>query len=137
MVHFAFEYALGSMYNISIRSHSGAYGAGGLSWITADTEIGEPDPMPLSPTVLTNNGRTTTIEIPQLVNNNGPITAIQVVVVFLDAELSQQFDENLLKSHSQATEDGTNYYITAELPYEVFFWSQVCACTKHNSFKMQ
>lgn len=75
--------------------------------------------MPSTPTVLTNNGRTMAIEIPPLVNNNGPITAIQVVVVFLDAELSQQFDENLLKSHSQATEDGTNYYITAELPYEV------------------
>lgn len=109
----------GSMYNISIRSFSEEYGGGGLSWISADTEIGEPEPVPPQPTVLKTNGRTITIEIPQLINNNGPITVIQVVVVFLDTELSQQFDENLLKGYAQAVEDGTNYYITAELPYEV------------------
>lgn len=89
----------------------------------ADTEIGEPDPVPPQPATLKSDGRTMMIEIPALVNNNGPITAVQVVVVFVDAELSQQFDENLLKGHSQATEDGTNYYITAELPNEVRYIS--------------
>lgn len=109
----------GSTYNISIRSQSEEYGAGGLNWIIADTEIGEPDPEPPQPTTIKSDGRTLTIEIPALVNNNGPITAIQVVVVFVDAELSQQFDEHLLKGFAQANDDGTNYYIAAELQNEV------------------
>lgn len=67
------------------------------------------------------NGRTLSIEIPPLVNNNGPVTAVHVVVMFIDTEISQQFDENLLKSYKQATEDGINYYITAELANEVIF----------------
>lgn len=39
--------------------------------------------------------------------------------MFIDTEFSQKFDEHLLKSYKQATEDGINYYITAELANEV------------------
>lgn len=64
-------------YNISVRSHSD-YGEGGLSSIIAETDIGIPEPIPPQPTVLTRNRKTISIEIPPLINNNGPITTIQV-----------------------------------------------------------
>lgn len=84
------------------------------------TEIGIPDPSPPLPNVLDSNEKTITIEIPPLMNENGPISLIQVVVVLVDSELSQKFDETILKGYKEALEDGTNYYITAELPNEVW-----------------
>lgn len=90
-----------------------------MSYIQTSTEIGIPDPSPPLPNVLTSNERTITIEIPSLINENGPISSVQVVIVLVDSELSQKFDETLLKSYKEAIDDGTSYYITAELPYEV------------------
>lgn len=55
-------------------------------------------------------------------NENGPISSIQVAVVFVDSELSQKFDETLLKGYKEAMDDGTSYYIAAELPNEVLFF---------------
>lgn len=89
-----------------------------MSWIETTTEIGIPDSPPL-PNVLNSNEKTLTIEIPPLINENGPISFVQVVVVLVDSELSQKFDETLLKSYTEAKDDGTSYYITAQLPYEV------------------
>lgn len=109
-----------SIYNISITSFSSDFGEGGSAWITAETDISVPDPPPPTPTILNNNEKTVTIEIPSnIVNNNGPINAIRVVVVIVDSELLQQFDEHLLKDYKHASEDGLNYYITAELENEV------------------
>lgn len=90
-----------------------------MVWTTAETDITTPDPVPPEPQVLDSKEKTITIEIPPLVNNNGPITAIHVVVIFVDSELSQEFDENLLKGYKHALDDGLNYYITAELQNEV------------------
>lgn len=45
--------------------------------------------------------------------------AFQVVVTFIDSELFQNFDEHLLKDYKNASEDGLNYYIAAELENEV------------------
>lgn len=114
-----FLYSTGSTYNITVRSYSEEYGEGGVKWIIGETEIGYPDPEPPQPIIRSKNGRTLTIEIPPLSNNNGPVTAVHVVVRFVDSELSQQFDEDLLKDFKQASEDGTNYYIAAELANEV------------------
>lgn len=111
---------LASTYNVSIRSYSDEFGEGGLNWIIGQTEIGIPEPTPPMPHILDVNDRTATIEIPPLVNNNGPISAIHVITVLVDSELLQKFDENLLKGYSEAFEDGTSYYITAQLPYEVW-----------------
>lgn len=71
------------------------------------------------PNVLYSNEKTLTIEIPPLTNENGPVSWIRVVVIFVDSELSQKFDESLLKGYAEALEDGTSYYITAQLPNEV------------------
>lgn len=90
-----------------------------MSWIEATTEIGIPDTPPL-PKVLNSKGKALTIEIPPLTNENGPISSIQVVIVLVDSELSQQFDETLLKGYNEAQNDGISYYITAQLPNEVF-----------------
>lgn len=78
-----------------------------------------PEPAPPQPNILSADGKTMTIEIPSLINNNGPVSSVQVIVLFVDSELSQQFDESLLKGFKQASEDGTNYYITAQLANEV------------------
>lgn len=108
----------GATYNITVTSYSDEHGEGGMSWIIAETEIGVPD-LPPEPTVISRKDKTLTIEIPPIVNNNGPVTAVRVVVIYVDSELSQEFDESLLAGHKQASEDGTNYYITAALSNEV------------------
>lgn len=108
----------GATYNISVTSHSDHHGDGGMGWIVGETEIGVPD-LPPQPTVTERRGKTLSIDIPPIVNGNGPVTAVQVVVIYVDEELSQEFDETLLKGYKQAVEDGTNYYITAELSNEV------------------
>lgn len=123
---------IAATYNVSVISYSDDFGEGGTSYIQATTEIGIPDPSPPLPNVLYSNEKTITIEIPPLMNENGPISLIQVVVVLVDSELSQRFDETLLKGYKEAIEDGTNYYITAELPNEVLkfhtsleFWQKM------------
>lgn len=109
----------GSTYNLSVISYSEVFGDGGVASIIAETDIGIPDPEPPEPKTIKREGRTLTIEIPPLINNNGPVSAVHVVVIFVDSELSQQFDESLLKGFKLAVEDGTNYYIAAELSSEV------------------
>lgn len=108
----------GATYNITVTSHSDFHGDGGMSWIGGETEIGVPDKPP-QPIVKSRKEKTLSIEIPPIVNGNGPVTAVHVVVIYVDEELSQEFDESLLKGYKQAVEDGTNYYITAELNNEV------------------
>lgn len=108
----------GTTYNVTVQSVSDEHGEGGASSIVTDTQIGIPDPEPPQPKIVQRNGQTMTIEIPPLTNNNGPISAVQVIVVFVDSELSQTFDKNLLKNFDRAQEDGTSYYIAAELSHE-------------------
>lgn len=108
----------GTTYNVTVTSVSDAHGDGGTTSIIVETEIGVPDPEPPQPKIVKHDGQTMTIEIPPLTNNNGPISAVHVIVVFVDSELSQTFDKNLLKTFNEAQEDGTSYYIAAELPNE-------------------
>lgn len=109
----------GTKYNITITSESENNGEGGTSYILAETEIGIPDPEPPEPKIVNKEGSTMLIEIPPLININGPITYVHVIVVFVDSEISQRFDESLLKSFNEAQEDGTDYYIAAELTNQV------------------
>lgn len=109
----------GTTYNLSVISYSESAKDGGVASIVAETDIGIPDPEPPEPKTIKRAGKTLTIEIPPLINHNGPITAIHVVVIFVDSELMQQFDESLLKDYKSAIEDGTNYYIAAEVSNEV------------------
>lgn len=71
------------------------------------------------PNILSCNGKILTIEIPPFFNENGPISYIHVVVIYVDSELSQKLDEILLKDYVGAIEDGLSYYIAAQLPNEV------------------
>jgi endothelial-specific receptor tyrosine kinase len=48
-------------------------------------------------------------------NNNGPVTFYQIIVYFVGNEILQDFDQTLLKGYKQSEEDGTPYYIAAEL----------------------
>lgn len=108
-------------YNITIISDSESNGEGGSSSIVAETEIGVPDPIPAEPHIISKMNQKLEIEIPQAINNNGPISALHVVVIFVDSKILQNFDEHLLTNYNQAQEDGSSYYITAELNYDVRF----------------
>lgn len=125
----------GATYNLTVISYSDDYGEGGMASIIGETDIGIPDPEPPEPATVARNGKTLTIEIPPLINNNGPVSAIHVVVIFVDSELSQKFDESLLKNYKQAAEDGTNYYITAELSNEVRLHSNENLFFESQSFR--
>lgn len=109
----------GTTYNISVTSESDENGLGGTNSTITDTEIGIPDPAPAEPKIVGRDGSKLTIVIPHVINNSGPVTSIHVVVLFVDSELSQTFDTNLLKSYNEAQENGTSYYITAEIQNEV------------------
>lgn len=111
----------GATYNITVTSFSDDYGDGGKGWIVAETEIGVPDLAP-QPTIISRRGKTLTVEIPPIVNSNGPVTAVHVIVIYVDSGLSQEFDESLLAGYKQAIEDGMSYYITASLSNEVCTW---------------
>ncbi|KAG4077505.1 hypothetical protein HA402_002932 [Bradysia odoriphaga] len=91
---------------------------GGVASVTIETEIGIPEPEPQQPTVLSRGDTSLVIEIKPQTNINGPISFYHVIVLYVDNGLVQQFDENLLTNFKQAQEDGTNYYITAELEYQ-------------------
>lgn len=107
----------GTTYSVEIISNSDE-GEGGVASVTVDTLIGIPEPEPQQPTVLSRSDKSLVIEIKPQININGPITFYHVIVLYFDNGLIQQFDENLLTNFKQAQEDGTNYYITAELEYQ-------------------
>lgn len=104
----------GTTYNITIISDSHG-GMGGSRSNIYSTEIGLPDPEPEQPKVISQTESTRVIEIKPARNRNGPISRYRVIVIFVDSGLVQNFDERLLKSYKLAQEDGTNYYIAAEL----------------------
>ncbi len=107
----------GTTYLIEIISNSD-HGEGGVASVTIETEIGIPEPEPQQPTVLSRSDTTLVIEIKPQTNINGPISFYHVIVLNVDNGLVQQFDENILANFKQSQEDGTNYYITAELEYQ-------------------
>lgn len=107
----------GTTYKIDIISNSDI-GEGGSASVTFQTEIDIPEPEPQQPTVLSRSDTSLVIEIKPQTNINGPISFYQVIVLFVDNGLIQQFDESLLANFKQAQEDGTNYYIAAELEYQ-------------------
>lgn len=104
----------GTTYNITVTSIAQNI-KGGEVFMEAETEIGIPDPEPDEPNILSRTSNKITIEIPTIINDNGPITSFQVVVQFVGDEFVQNFNNSLLKTYSESQEDGTPYYITAEL----------------------
>lgn len=108
----------GTTYLIEIVSNSDQGREGGVASVTIQTEIGIPEPEPQQPTVLSRTDTTIVIEIKPQTNINGPISFYQVIVLYVDQLLVQQFDETLLTDFKQAQEDGSSYYIAAELEYQ-------------------
>lgn len=104
----------GTTYQFTIISDS-LGGLGGNRSFKCSTDIGIPDPEPEQPKVISQTENTRVIEIKPTKNNNGPISRYQVIVIFVESGLVQNFDERLLKRYKMAQEDGTNYYIAAEI----------------------
>lgn len=107
----------GTKYNITITSvgeHGLSADTGSISLETW-TIVGEPDQEPAEPKVLAKDDSSQIIQIEGVVNNNGPVTKYQLVVIKADYGLVQTFDEEFLKSYNESREDGTHYYIAAEL----------------------
>lgn len=101
-------------YNFTIFSESSA-GTGGHHSFVAQTEIGRPDPQPEQPKILSSTETTRIIEIRPAVNWNGPISAYRVLVIFIDIGIVREFDETLLGDYQKSLDDGSNFYVAAQL----------------------
>lgn len=101
-------------YNVTVTAQN-INKPGGAHSILVQTDIDTPDPEPEQPKIVSQTDTTRVIEIKQAVNYNGPITAYRVIVIIIDQDIVQNFDEKLLKNYKQSQEDGTNFYIAAEI----------------------
>ncbi|XP_017140669.1 putative tyrosine-protein kinase Wsck [Drosophila miranda] len=112
-----------TLYNVTVRAicmeqqQPGQTECGHDS-LAASTEVGSPSPVPPQPKILTRADRTLTVELAPVRNDNGPVSKLLIIVEYVDDALSQPFDEQLLGSWQQAQQDGTPYYIAAELDYD-------------------
>jgi hypothetical protein len=79
-------------------------------------EFSEPEE-PILPRIIKRDKGQVTVELSPVVNENGPITAYRVVVVYEDGRSS--FREDMLKSYQEAVSEGLPYYIAAELDPQV------------------
>lgn len=105
----------GTKYNITIISLGMNGIIGGSIALEQWTEVGEPDEEPAEPKILAVNRATQIVEIYPVTNNNGPVSRYQLVVIFINYGLLQKFETALLKDYNASREDGTQYYIAAEL----------------------
>lgn len=118
-------------YNFTIRAVS-ENGEGPVAYSVAETKMGgniyktqkeqvvynnifiiEPDNRPPQPIILDKGDTTMSVKLSSVVNNNGPVTSYQVIVVNEDAK--EGFRPENLKSIREAEREGYNYYIAAEL----------------------
>lgn len=108
----------GTRYNVTVTSVS-EKGAGGQTWVMAQTEIGVPDPEPEEPVILRRLDSTIQIQIQKAINNNGPVNYYRVVVHYVDDDLVQTFDESQLDTYQRSRDKGVPYYIAAEVEMKV------------------
>ncbi|KAK9890895.1 hypothetical protein WA026_012237 [Henosepilachna vigintioctopunctata] len=99
-----------SKYNLTIRALSGE-DIGKPASNVFETLLGVPDNIPYPPEILSRKGSKMTVKIHPVINNNGPISYYQLVVLDKIAIFQSEF----LKDYKQALSDGLNFYITAEL----------------------
>jgi hypothetical protein len=79
-------------------------------------EFSEPEE-PTEPKIVKRDKGQIVIELPQMANENGPITAYRVVVVYEGGRSA--FRKDMLKSFEEAESEGLPYYIAAELDPQV------------------
>ncbi|XP_026482492.1 putative tyrosine-protein kinase Wsck [Ctenocephalides felis] len=107
----------GTIYNISVRADFHQM-EGESTYTQAETLIGEPEPSPLPPTVISNLNNQIVIKIHPAVNYNGPVSAYRVIVS--DESQMIGFDAELLQPYKAAKIDDLSYYIAAELkPHDI------------------
>lgn len=104
-----------SKYNLTIRTVS-TDGAGPWTFSIINTKLGNPNPPP-KPVVIERAETTMRVNLNGAVNNNGPVTAYQVIVINDDAK--QGFQPDKLRSAADARQEGYDFYITAELSPKV------------------
>jgi endothelial-specific receptor tyrosine kinase len=102
-------------YNITICAVS-PEGLGAVFSQIVETRLGEPENQPEPPSIIKRSGNTMEIKIIETSNSNGPITFYLVIV--LNKDKQQIFDESLLKSYDEAKKRDTAYYIAARLKPE-------------------
>ncbi|RZC35618.1 tyrosine-protein kinase Wsck, partial [Asbolus verrucosus] len=102
-------------YNITLRAIS-PDGPGAMFSKVIETQVGDPENLPDPPKIIKKYGNKIEIKLSEISNSNGPITSYLVVV--LNEDSGQIFQDQLLKSYSEAKNDGTSYYIAAELKPE-------------------
>ncbi|XP_065333783.1 putative inactive tyrosine-protein kinase Wsck isoform X1 [Cloeon dipterum] len=101
----------GTEYNLTVSAMSEA-GLGVPAITTVWTQIGDPDE-PEVPKVLSQDANSITIEITPARNQNGPISAYQIIV--MDESVPTAFNESTLFAYALAQKESIPYYITAEL----------------------
>ncbi|KDR15852.1 putative tyrosine-protein kinase Wsck isoform X2 [Zootermopsis nevadensis] len=101
----------GSLYNISVATHSDHVTGVKVS-DTIWTQIGEPEE-PEVPRILRRDKGQILVQLSPVINENGPITAYRIVVVYEAGR--EAFRKDLLKSFHEAEFEGLSYYIAAEL----------------------
>jgi hypothetical protein len=101
----------GTQYNISVATYSLHVIGVNISDIIW-TEIGEPEE-PTVPRIVKRDKGQVVVELLPAVNENGPITAYRVVVVYEGGRSA--FRKDMLKSFQEAESEGLPYYIAAEL----------------------
>lgn len=79
------------------------------------TRLAEPDNEPAEPEVLSVAETSQIVRVHPVVNNNGPVSKYRLVVIYVTYGLMQTFDESLLRSYNESQEEGTQFYIAAEL----------------------
>ncbi|XP_069693188.1 putative inactive tyrosine-protein kinase Wsck [Periplaneta americana] len=104
----------GTEYNISVATKSD-HGIGVNISDTIWTEIGEPEE-PALPRIKERKKTQMVIELQEASNENGPISAYHIVVIYGGGLVA--FSPDMLKSYEEANKEGLQYYIAAELPPE-------------------
>ncbi|KAF7989711.1 hypothetical protein HCN44_008385 [Aphidius gifuensis] len=107
----------GTKYNISITA-TNEKGESDPANITAWTLIGPPD-IPQTPKIIDRTDTTITVELQKGINQNGPLTSYQIVVVYPGTipPINHSFS---YVNYNIAKRDYLPYYITAEIPAEDF-----------------
>lgn len=101
----------GTLYNISVATYFRGVTGVKISH-TVWTQIGEPEE-PEVPRIVKRDKGQIMIQLSPMVNENGPITAYRIVVVYGVGQ--GEFRKDMLKSFHEAQSEGIPYYITAEL----------------------
>ncbi|KAJ8983439.1 hypothetical protein NQ317_013201 [Molorchus minor] len=99
-------------YNITLSTKS-VSGDGALVYKIIETLNKDPDILPHQPIIVKRDNSKITVKLMPTNNNNGPVTAYQIIVV--NSDLKQGFEKDSVLSYDEAKKNGLAYYVAAEL----------------------